>query len=358
MGLSRLKVNSYIFLSLAFTIASCTSTQLRMPSSQFEVYTNTELRNSLKLAASNGILFHLPTDTLQAYEKSEIDAKCKDRELPLWSEKVSVYLSYFKQHPELYSKFHVFELKQGDRKKIDIQKDLIDGGITLSIQYEKGESRGPVSLNSKMPCENAARAEYIGKTITKTFYDFPANEELQTVLAAAPEKSDIDRFKFPNDFFVYLADRGVVFKFDHDKSFEKYADNKFVFAEVVSKLSAEVRTLTDENHFGLWIKKINQNSEQAGLIQLFALEKNRDQKTGIKVDSQGELHRKNTGEKDLTYIFSTYKVENDTVYVVGLSEVNKCLQKLTSEMGPFKFRQPADAKDRDSYLYPGYECKL
>lgn len=358
MVLSRLNVKTFVFILLAFAIASCTSTQLRMPSSQYEVYTNIELRNSLKLAASNGILFHLPTDTLQAYEKSQIDSKCKDREQPLWSEKVSVYLSYFKQHPELYSKFHIFELKQGDRKKIDMQKDLIDGGITLSIQYEKGESRGVVSLNSKMPCENTARAEYIGKIITKTYYDFPTNDELQTVLSAAPEKADIDRFKFPNDFFVYLADRGVVFKFDHDKSFEKYGDNKFVFAEVVNKLSAEVRSLTDENHFGLWIKKINQNSEQAGLIQLFAVEKSRDQKTGIKVDSQGELHRKNSGDKDLTYIFSTYKVENDIVYVVGLSEVNKCLQKLTSEMGPFKFRLPADAKDRDSYLYPGYECKL
>jgi hypothetical protein len=358
MGLFQATVRLYIFLFLAFSLASCTSTQLRMPSSQYEVYTNTELRNSLKLAASNGILFHLPTDTLQAYEKSEIDPQCKDREAPLWSEKMSVYLNYFKQHPELYSKFHIFEIKQGDRKKIDMQKDLIDGGMTLSIQYEKGESRGPVTLNSKMPCENVSRAEYIGKMITKTFYDFPSNEDLQAVLAAAPEKANIDRFKFPNDFFVYLADRGIIFKFDHDKSFEKYAENKYVFAEVVRRLSAEVKTLSDENHFGLWVKKINQNSDQAGLIQLFAIEKNRDQKTGIKVDSQGELHRKNSGDKDLTYIFSTYKVENEIVYVVGLSEVNKCLQKLTSEMGPFKFRQPADAKDRDSYLYPGYECKL
>lgn len=316
------------------------------------------MRNSLKLAASYGILFHLPTESLQAYEMSEIDSKCKKREMPFWSERISIYLSYLKQHPELYSKFHVFEIKQGDRKKIDLQKDLFDGGITLSIQFEKLESRGQVGLSSQLPCDIVARAEYINKTITKTFYDFPSTDELSEALVAEKEKPEIERFKFANDFFVYLAERGVLFRFDHDKSFERYAENKYILAEVFNKLSAEVKTFKDENHFGLWVKKINENSEQAGLIQLFALEKHKDQKTGIKVDSQGELHRKNTGEKDLTYIFTTYKVEAETVQVVALAEVNKCLQKLTSEMGPFKFRQPADAKDRDSYLYPGYECKL
>lgn len=346
------------YLVILFFIASCTTTQLRMPSSSSEVYSNNDLRNSLKLAASNGILFHLPSDTLQAYEKSEVDAKCKSREMPFWSERISIYLNFLKQFPELYTKFHVFELKQGDRKKIEFQKDLFDGGITLSIQFEKLESRGDVSLNTILPCENVTRAELINKTITKTFYDFPSNEELKSALIAAVEKPEIDRFKFANDFFVYLADRGVLFRFDHDNSFERYANNKYVLAEAFNKLSSEVKGIKEEGHFGLWIKKINENSEQAGLIQLFALEKNKDQKTGIKVDSQGELHRRNTGEKDLTYIFSTYKLDGDSVQVVSLSEVNKCLQKLTSEMGPFKFRQPADAKDRDSYLYPGYECKL
>lgn len=353
-----LRFKSVLFLSLLFIVASCTTTQLRMPSSQYEVYSNSDLRNSLKLAASNGILFHLPTETLQAYEKSEIDPKCKSREMPFWSERISIYLNFLKQNPELYSKFHVFELKQGDRKKIELQKDLFDGGITLSIQFEKLESRGEVGLSTRLPCENAARAEFINKTMTKSFYEFPSNEELKKTLSAAVEKPEIDRFKFASDFFVYLADRGVLFRFDHDKSFERYADNKYILADVFNKLSAEVKAIKEEGHFGLWVKKINENSEQAGLIQLFVLEKNKDQKTGIKVDSQGELHRKNTGEKDLTYIFTTYKVEADSVQVVSLAEVNKCLQKLTSEMGPFKFRQPADAKDRDSYLYPGYECKL
>lgn len=329
-----------------------------MPSSQYEVYNNSEMRNSLKLAASNGILFHLPIETLQGYEKSEIDPKCKNREMPFWSERMSIYLNYLKQHPELYSKFHVFEIKQGDHKKIELQKDLFDGGITLSIQYEKLESRGEVGLSTQLPCENATRAEFINKIMTKTLFDFPSTDELNTTLMAAKEKPDIERFKFATDFFVYLADRGVLFRFDHDKSFERYAENKYILADVFNKLSAEVKTFKDETHFGLWVKKINENSEQAGLIQLFALEKSKEQKTGIKVDSQGELHRKNTGEKDLTYIFTTYKVEADVLQVVSIAEVNKCLQKLTSEMGPFKFRQPADAKDRDSYLYPGYECKL
>lgn len=349
----KLFVNSGILL---FLLVSCTSPQLRMPTSQFEVYSNDDLRASLKLAASQGILFHLPATTLQAVEITEIDPRCKSVSLPVWSERLSTYLNLFKSHPDLLSKFHVLELKQGDRKSVELQKDLVDGGMTLSIQYEKVLSPATFDLSMKLPCQGN-RAEFLNRPVNKTFYEFPEVEEVRKYLSAAVEKNAIDRFKFSNDLLHYLADRGVVLRFDHDRSLEKLSDGRFVLVEVINQLSKEVKSFQAENHIGLWIKKINQNSDQASLIQLFSLEKGREQKAGVKVDTLGESHRRGSGDKDLTYLFSSYSVENDKITQVSMTQLSDCLLKFTKEMGPLKFRQPADEKDRESYLYPGFECK-
>lgn len=348
-----------IFLNLGFFlffIVSCTAPQLRMPSSQFEIYPNDELRTSLKLAASQGIVFHLPAATLQAAESTDLDPKCKSSGLPVWPERLSVYLSLFRKNPELLSKFHVFELKQGDRKGVSLQKDLVDGGMTLSIQFEKVLSKGTFGLNMKLPCAGN-RAEYLNRPFDKTFYDFPEVSEVQKYLQSAVEKGVVDRFRYSNDLLMYLAERGVILRFDHDRSLERLTDGRYVLVEVMNTLAAEVKNIKIENHIGLWLKKINQNSDQASLIQLFSLEKDREQKAGVKVDSLGELHRRGSGDKDLTYLFASYRVDNDKIYPVTMAQLSDCLLKFTNEMGPLKFRQPADEKDRESYLYPGFECK-
>ena len=81
----------------------------------------------------------MPEATTREFEKSEIDQNCREVKEPMWSEKLSVYLNEFKKRPELLTKFHVIEMRRGDKAEVLIEKDL-DGAATLSIQFVKLEN--------------------------------------------------------------------------------------------------------------------------------------------------------------------------------------------------------------------------
>lgn len=349
--LQRLLVITGVLLFLG----SCISSYVRLPSSAKQVYGNGDIQQSLLLLAQNNILVNIPEATTREFEKSEIDQKCRSIKEPLWSEKLSVYLNEFRKRPELLSRFHVIEMKRADTADVRVQKDL-DGAVTLSINFVKLENYGKVSFQTKLPC-NGSIAEYLGRELVKTNYDFPGIEKFVLTLQNLPEKKDLPRFQFSNNFLSYLAERGAMFKFSHEMSFEKTAQGKYVMAELLNKLSEEVKQPFHQ-HLNYWFKQINEQSTQAHLIQMFAALPDREIKAGVRVDAKNENSSvKAAGEADLTYLYITYNVENDQINSANLQQLEKCLQNFTEDMSGIKLRKPA-ATEKSSYLRPGYSCNV
>lgn len=342
-----------VLLILGFYFAGCT-TAFRLPSSAEPVYSNTGIQQGLLLVAQNNVLIHIPEATTREFEKSEIDQNCREVKEPLWSEKLSGYLNEFKKRPELLTRFHVIEMRRGDKAEVLIEKDL-DGAATLSIQFVKLENYSKVNVQTKLPCKGSL-AEHIGRELVKTNYDFPPVEKFVAALQNLPEKKELARFQFSNDFLSYLAERGAIFKFSHEMSFERTAQGKYVMVELLNKLAAEVKQPAYE-HMNFWFKQINTVSTQAHLIQMFAAQQEKVLKAGVRVDLRNESSQKILGESDLTYLFITYNVENDQINAVSLLELEKCLQGFTEDMSSIKLRKPA-ANDKESFLRPGYSCSV
>ncbi len=335
-----------------WVFTSCVGTQVRLPSSARQVYKNENVQQVLNLAAQNNILFHIPEATTREVEKSEIDQKCREVDEPQWAEKLTSYLNEFRKRPEFLSRFHVLEIKRGDTAQVQVQKDL-DGAVTLSIQFVKIESRGKVNLQTHIPCSSSI-AEYIGRELIKTDYEFPTLENFNVTLQNLPEKPNVARFQFSNQFLSYLADRGVVFKYNHEMSFEKTTKGQYVMAEVLNRLAEETKQ-TFHQHINYWFKQISEQSTQAQVVQMFAVVPDKEPKSGVHVDSEGDHARRVLGESDLTYVFTSYNVENEQVKLVGLQQLDQCLQNFTNEMSGIRLRKPA-AVEKESYLRPGYSC--
>lgn len=360
MTQKKILLFNLVFASF-ISIYGCVSQDLRLPATAGEVYKNTDLQQSLMMAAQNNILFVISPDALTDLEKTEVDIKCRSFESPFWSEKLSVYLNYMRQHPEWFSRFHVLEIKKGDQAQVQMQKDL-DGATVLSIQYVMTEVRGKVSYKTKIPCEGRL-AESIGKDIIKTNFEFPATEAFAKILTDSPDRVRVDRFQFANDFLMYLAERGTIFKFGHEQSFERNSKGQYIMALALNKMATEVNS-KNMGYLNLWLKKINQNSRQAELIQMFGLVNDNEIKAGVKVDTLGEFARKTMGQPDLTYLYMTFKLEGDDVKVTSIDGFNRCLQAQAKDLGSDLlggFRNPAgkstgDDEVRDSYLAPGFNC--
>lgn len=331
----------------------CFSTMVRLPTNANQVYKNNDVQQSLMLAAQNNILFNIPDATTREVEKTEIDQACRRIDEPMWAEKLSVYLNEFNKRPEFLTRFHIIEMKRGDSSQIQVQKDL-DGAVTLSIQFVKIESRGKVQLQTQLPCNNGSIAEYLGRELIKTDYDFPSTDQLVAQLQSLPERTNVSRFQFANGFLSYLAERGVVFKFSHEMSFEKTTKGHFVLAEIMNKLSEQTKQPFHQ-YLNYWFKQISEQSVQARLIQMFAVLPDKESKSGVRVESEGEHARRVLGESDLTYVFTTYNVEDEQVKMVTLKQLDDCLKNFTDDMSGVKLRKPA-ATEKESYLRPGYSC--
>jgi hypothetical protein len=342
------------FFSLAALLTSCVTNYIRLPNSVAQVYSNSDIQQALMLAAQNNILINIPESTTREFEKSEIDQSCRQIKEPLWSEKLSVYMNEFRKRPELLSRFHIIEIKRGDKAGIQIQKDL-DGAVTLSVQFVKVENYGKVTIQTRLPCKGSI-AEYLGRDLVKTAFNFPEIENMVLTLQQLPEKKDIPRFQFTNNFLVYLAERGTIFKFSHEMSFEKTSHGRYVMAEILNRLADEVKQ-GFKQHTNYWFKQINVNSKQAQLIQMFAVLPDKELKAGVRVDTRGEISQKVFGDSDLTYLYITYTFEKEVLTYVSLNQLEECLQTFTQDMGGLKLRKPA-AFDKESYLRPGYACNV
>lgn len=343
---------STLLIIISAFLSSCTSEPLRLPQTVSQVYKNADIQQGLLLAAQNNILFHIPEGTVREVEKSVIDQKCRNIEEPFWADKLALYLNEFKKRPEFLTRFHILELKRGDSSQVHIQKDM-DGAVTLSIEFVKIESRGVVGYQTNLPCKGSI-AEYLGRDLIKTDFEFPTADKIAVALQKLPERSPVPRFQFSNDFISYLADRGVIFKFNHEFSFEKTNDGKFVMAEILNHLSEETKD-PFHKYLNYWFKEISEKSTQAHLIQMFAILSDREPKSGVRVDSDGEQARRVMGQSDLTYVYTSYWTEENKVNLVTLKDLDQCLKSFTTDMSGIKIRKPA-ATEKESFLRPGYSC--
>ncbi len=342
-----------IFITLSLvSFSGCLSTPVRLPQSANQVYSNSDVQQGLLLAAQNNILFYIPESTVREVEKSVVDQKCRKIEDPFWADKLTEYLNEFKKRPELLTRFHILEMKRGDQSKVQIQKDL-DGAVTLSIEFVKIESRGKINYQTNLPCQGSM-AEYLDRDLIKTDFDFPTPEDLALVLQKSPEKPEVPRFQFSNAFLTYLAERGVIFKFNHEFSFEKTNFGKYVMAEILNNLAVESKD-PFHKYINYWFKEIAEKSTQAQLIQMFAVVSQKDPSSGVRVDSDGEQARKMLGLSDLTYVYTSYWTDDSNVNVVSLKDLDQCLQSFTTDMSGARIRKPA-ATEKESFLRPGYTC--
>lgn len=344
-----------LVLTLIIGLASCMTNIVRLPSSVSQVYSNNEVVQGLLLAAQNNVLINIPESTTREFEKSEIDQKCRQVKNPFWSEKLVSYLNELKKRPELFSRMHVIEIKRADNAGVEVQRD-IDGAIVVSIQYVKSENHNKVNFQTKLPCSGSI-AEFFGRDIVQTQFEFPDMQKFLVSLKNLPEKKHIERFSFSNNFLTYLAERGAIFKFSHEMSFEKTAAGKYVMVELLNKLGSESKSDPFYQNMNYWFKQITEQSDQAKLIQMFAAIQDKELKTGVRVDSKPETAQKIFGDSDLTYLYITYVIENNEVNYVKLQELEECLEHFTDDMSGIRIRKPA-ANERQSYLRPGYSCVI
>lgn len=349
----RAVVLHVVFILISVFFIGCINQPVRMPQSVSQVYHNSEIQQGLLLAAQNNILFSIPDSTIREVEKTEIDLKCRTIEDPFWAQKLSTYLNEFKKRPEFLTRFHILEMKRGDTAQVQIQKDITDGAVTVVIEFAKIESRGKVNYQTNLPC-NGSIAEYIGRDLVKTDYDFPSPTKFAEALQKLEDRPTVPRFQFSNLFLTYLAERGVIFKFNHELSFEKSSDKKFVMIDILNRLGEETKD-PFHKYINYWFKEISQKSTQAQLIQMFAVIPDKEQKTGVWVDSEGERARRVLGQSDLTYVFTSYTTDENQVYVGSLKDLDQCLQTFTADMSGIKFRKPAST-EKESFLRPGYSC--
>lgn len=331
----------------------CVSSTLRFPASTEEVYGFSSLKQNLLMAAHNNVLFHIPQETLFAAEKSEIDSRCKEVQKPFWTEKLSVYLNMMQSHPEWFTRFHVIEIKKGDAPKVVLENDL-DGATILSIQYGKVESRGLVNLKTNMPCAKARMAEYLGKDLIKTQYDFPSIVEVRKILDAAEDRKLVKRFDFSNQFIAYLAERGFILKFNHETSFEKNTANKYVLVEVLDKLSKEVNQRQDHQYVNLWMKILNDSRKSDEIIQMFSLENQKELTSGVKFS----MNEFDVDEVAYPYLYMSYNADNGNIDNSQISDLNECLAQIPNQKTNLFMRQPSSEVLSDNKNIKEYSCRV
>lgn len=324
-------------------LSGCITESLRFPSNLNEIGPDSRLVQSLKLAASNQVVFYFPNETLFEANKTEVDFRCRQYQKPFWTQEFKSLLTLLDRHPEWYSKFHVLQFSRGDSPSVHIEKDL-DGVKVLNIEYARTQSVQPIKSSSKLPCE-ASLAEYIGQNLTITKYEFPKENDLEMSLQNESEKPKVNRLNLNTDFLSYLAERGLVLKFSHESSFQKTDFNHYALPQVLDKLANESQKIEGKSYLNSWIKKIKQ-FDQSSEVQFFSVENSIKEEMGIKSISSQRADQK----QFISYLFVNYVLDDQKVKLASLEQLNKCLQKmpysdLLDSVKEYENRMPSSVAD-------------
>lgn len=339
-------------LSIIFVISGCASNSLRVPASFSPKY-DSKIVSSLKTAALSGVLFQVNDSVFRDVPARQVEL-CRKAEAPTWSAAFSKFLELLDRNPQYYNKFYIVDFKRGDRPRAEITKD-IDGLTSLSIVYAKRENREKITPMTTLPCSESA-ASYLGKELITTLIDWPSIEQINTTLKEAPNKAKIDRFQFNTDFLIYLAERQTILKINPEVAFERTYQGEYFLNSWLEKMAEEIRDSNQKNaYINYWLKEISTRSNQAKSIQFFGLHSENRVSYGVQVDSVGKFNRKINSYQEPTYLFMSYREKNGEYIYSQLKDLDQCLQTL---VGNYSSISRTYDYDGDSFLAPGYSCKL
>lgn len=309
-----------------FFLFSCTTGSIRLPSSVQDLKIDTEISQQLKITAGKGVVIYLPEGTLFETNKSEVNFQCRSNEVPFWKTALLDILTQINKLPNLYKKFHAIEIKKHDSPEAFVEKDL-DGGSILSLRYGKSEKVTPITYRSKLPCSGNV-AEYLGQSVVVTDYIFPDFKKIEYVLSKAEDKSPVPRFTFKTDFLEYLAERGMILKFNYDISFEKTLNGEYALVKILDSLAADVKKSQTKSYLNGWARRLNQLSKKEKNILLFGFE-NKAQGTNS-VDGLKTIFSSEPGSKQsLSYLNMSYKMNADSLEISHLEKFDQCLDGIS-----------------------------
>lgn len=336
-------------------VAGCVSSSVRLPASFKPKYNNTTV-DLLKLAAKNGIVFQISDSVFRDVPARQVD-RCRKAEPSTLTPKLIELLTLLKEKEKdgVYNKFHIVDIKRGDKARAEISEDLSHVAY-LTITYAKRETREKVTGATEIPCYDNS-TDFTGKDLVSTNIDWPNIEELKLVLKQAPPKKDVPSFKFNTEFLNFLAERQAILKIGPEVPYAKNKDAELFLKIWLDKVAQEVREPTSVEYIAYWLKEISTHSRQAGVIQFFGLYREAGAAHGVQVDTVGKFSRKLNGFQEPTYMFMSYGESGGDIIIDDLKELNHCLQNLTGIYGNSLAMGTTLESDGDSFLSPGYSCK-
>lgn len=332
---------------------ACGHKDLRQPASVEPTY-NPEKVRLLRQAADAGILIQIPDSVLRDIPGRQVGEKCRTTEESPWTRQLFAVLEIFDKQPGLRDRVHVIEFRRGDQPTAEISKDL-DGAVTLVVSYVKVETREKIENVDDIPCSQGD-ADLIGKELTVTSFAWPQNNQLANALRGLDSRPTVDRFQFDRKFVIWLADHLAFFRLTPDLAFEKTPTGEPLLPYVMTELSRQVSTGATVAHVAYWYREISLKSKLGGGVKFFGLKRDLSLSHGLQVDSAGQFARKMNGFHDPTYPYLSYRVDNNAYSMVGLGQLNSCLQKLMDI-----YRSPLSSMttfelDPGSFMYPGHHC--
>lgn len=336
-------------------VAGCVSSSVRLPASFKPKYNNATV-DLLKLAAKNGIVFQISDSVFRDVPARQVD-RCRKAEPSTLTPKLIELLTLLKEKEKdgAYNKFHIVDIKRGDKARAEISEDLSHVAY-LTITYAKRETREKVTGATEIPCYDSS-TDFTGKDLVSTNIDWPNIEELKLVLKQAPAKQDVPSFKFNTEFLNFLAERQAILKIGPEVPYAKNKDAESFLKIWLDKVAVEAREASNVDYVAYWLKEISTHSRQAGVIQFFGLYRESDAAHGVQVDTVGKFSRKLNGFQEPTYMFMSYGESGGDIVVDDLKELNTCLQNLTGIYSNSLTMGTTLESDGDSFLSPGYSCK-
>ena len=216
----------------------------------------------------------------------------------------------------------------------------------LILGYAVSEKKSVVTDISQIPCENKT-THFIGNEITNTDYILPTNIMISKTLTELPIRSNPDRWKFNNEFLVYLAKKMTLLKFSPELGFERSADGQFFLPQFLNE-QAEIIRKNQFTAFDYWLNEITQRSHSGSFLKIMALVPDKQLGYGMATtqNSQG-----------LAYPFLSYKSQEGKYTYTSLTQLSHCLEDLSSKYKRGLASIRSDLSNQaDTFLYPGHVC--
>lgn len=332
-------------ISIGLILISCQSSPLRAPN-YVRADFDSEKVELLKWAAKNRILFQMPESVFADVKASTLSSSCKKVEEPAWSEVVYKSLRTLKQNPALHDKIHVVEIKQALEPSVSTSQDL-DGLTYLILAYAKAETKTIIHNMDQVPCSERI-ASYIDQERIDVKFKYPKEKEIIAAVKNLTKRESPDRWKFKTQFLTHLADNQTIFNLNPELTFERSAEGTSFLASFLNEQSEFIIT-QKLNTFDYWLSELSLRSHTAAYLKIFSLTKSKELTYGMGFQENSF---------GLSYPYLTYKVQDGRYSYPSLTQLDKCLNDLSSRYKRSMASINSDlSTNSESFLSPGYTCR-